>query len=91
RYRLNLLQLLEGDETSSLVVSALKRCATLSYIDDASDTLVLDYWVNEATRQAFHDNFDGSALALFQAFQVLLTLNLYAVNDVLKTDLYTST
>ncbi|WP_043098795.1 restriction system-associated AAA family ATPase, partial [Pseudomonas aeruginosa] len=91
RYRLNLLQLLEGDETSSLVVSALKRCATLSYIDDASDTLVLDYWVNEATRQAFRENFERSALALFQAFQVLLTFNLYAVNEVLKTDLYTST
>lgn len=91
RYRLNLLQLLEADEKSSLVVSALKRCATLSYIDDARDTLVLDYWVNEATRQAFRENFDGSALALFQAFQVLLTLNLYAVSDVLKADLYTST
>lgn len=91
RYRLNLLQLLEGDEKSSLVVSALKRCATLSYIDDASDALVLDYWVNEATRQAFRENFDGSALALFQAFQVLLTLNLYAVSHVLKADLYTST
>jgi len=91
RYRLNVLQLLEGDEKSSLVVSALKRCATLSYIDDASDTLVLDYWVNEATRQAFRENFDGSALALFQAFQVLLTLNLYAVSETLKTDLYTST
>ncbi|WP_026639508.1 restriction system-associated AAA family ATPase [Bordetella petrii] len=91
RYRLNLLQLLEGDEKSSLVVSALKRCATLSYIDDASDALVLDYWVNEATRQAFRENFDSSALALFQAFQVLLTLNLYAVSDVLKADLYTST
>lgn len=91
RYRLNLLQLLEGDEKSSLVVSALKRCATLSYIDDASDALVLDYWVNDATQQAFRENFDGSALALFQAFQVLLTLNLYAVSDVLKSDLYTST
>ena len=91
RYRLNLLQLLEGDKKSSLVVSALKRCATLSYIDEASDTLVLDYWVNEATRQAFRENFDGSALVLFQAFQVLLTLNLYAVSDVLKADLYTST
>ncbi|CAB3773423.1 ABC transporter [Burkholderia sp. MSh2] len=90
RYRLNLLQLLEGDEKSSLVVSALKRCATLNYVDDATDTLVLDYWVNEATRQAFRENFDGSALVLFQAFQVLLTLNLYAVSDVLKTDLYTS-
>jgi len=97
RYRLNLLQLLEGDERSSLTVSALKRCATLSYIDDASDTLVLDYWVNEATREAFRENFnvdgsaDRSALALFQAFQVLLTLNLYSVSDELKTDLYTST
>lgn len=91
RYRLNLLQLLEGDEKSSLVVSALRRCATLSYIDDASDALVLDYWVNEATRQTFRENFDGSALALFQAFQVLLTLNLYSVSDALKSDLYTST
>ncbi|WP_415916858.1 restriction system-associated AAA family ATPase [Xanthomonas arboricola] len=91
RYRLNLLQLLEGDEKSSLVVSALKRCATLHYIDYASDTLVLDYLVNDATRQAFRENFDGSALVLFQAFQVLLALNLYAVSDALKSDLYTST
>ncbi|PPJ42186.1 MULTISPECIES: restriction system-associated AAA family ATPase [unclassified Pseudoxanthomonas] len=91
RYRLNVLQLLEGDEKSSLVVSALKRCATLSYIDDASDTLVLDYRVNEATRQAFRDNFDGNALVLFRAFQVLLTLNLYAVSEALKADLYKST
>ena len=91
RYRLNLLQLLEGEEKSSLVVSALRRCATLYYVDDTSDTLVLDYWVNEATRQAFRENFDGSALALFQAFQVLLTLNLYAVSDALKMDLYRST
>lgn len=91
RYRLNVLQLLEGEERSSLVVSALKRCATLSYIDEASDTLVLDYWVNEATRQAFRENFDGKALVLFQAFQVLLMLNLYAVGETLKTDLYTST
>jgi restriction system-associated AAA family ATPase len=91
RYRLNLLQLLEGDEKSSLAVSALKRCATLQYINDTTDTLVLDYWVNDLTKQAFCKNFDNSPLALFQAFQVLLTLNLYAVSDVLKFDLYTST
>jgi restriction system-associated AAA family ATPase len=90
RYQLNLLHLLEGDEKSSLMVSALKRCATLSYVDEATDTLILDYWVNEATKQAFHENFDGSALALFQAFQVLLTLNLHTVSDALKTDLYQS-
>ena len=91
RYRLNLMQLLEGDEKSSLVVSALKRCATLHFVDEATDTLVLDYWVNEDTKQAFRENFDGSPLALFQAFQVLLTLNLYAVSDALKADLYRST
>jgi restriction system-associated AAA family ATPase len=91
RYRLNLVQLLEGDEKSSLVVSALKRCATLHYVDEATDTLVLDYWVNDATKEAFRENFEGSPLALFQAFQVLLTLNLYAVSDALKADLYRST
>lgn len=90
-YRLNLMQLLEGDEKSSLMVSALQRCATLSYVDEVTDTLVLDYWVNDATKEAFRENFDGSPLALFQAFQVLLTLNLYAVGDALKADLYRST
>jgi len=91
RYSLNLMHLLEGDEKSSLMVSALKRCASLYYVDEAADTLILDYWVNEATRQAFRENFDGSVLALFQAFQVLLTLNLYTVSDTLKADLYRST
>ncbi|HCI6825970.1 TPA: restriction system-associated AAA family ATPase [Klebsiella variicola subsp. variicola] len=89
-YRLNILHLLEGDERSSLMVNALQRCATLSYVDDATDTLILDYRVNEATKQAFRENFDGSPLALFQAFQVLLALNLYVVSDTLKSDLYTS-
>ncbi|EGY00090.1 hypothetical protein AZA_26080 [Nitrospirillum viridazoti Y2] len=91
RYRVNLLQLLEGDERSSLILSALKRCATLSYVDEAADTLILDYWVNDATKEAFRENFDGSPLALFQAFQVLLTLNFYPISDALKADLYQST
>lgn len=90
RYRVKLLQLLEGDERSSLMVSALKRCATLTYVDEAADMLILDYWINDATKEAFHENFDGSPLALFQAFQVLLTMNLYSVSDVLKADLYQS-
>lgn len=90
-YRLNILQLLEGDERSSLMINALRRCATLSYVDDATDTLIFDYLVNDATKQAFRENFDGSPLTLFQAFQVLLALNLYVVSDTLKSDLYTST
>ncbi|WP_198781898.1 restriction system-associated AAA family ATPase [Shewanella putrefaciens] len=90
RYRLNLLQLLEGDEKSSRMISALKRCATLSFEDDTSDSLILDYWVNEATKQAFRENFSNDPLSLFQAFQVLLTLNLYTVGDAIKADLYQS-
>ena len=70
-------------------VTRLKRCATLSYEDEAADTLILDYWVNEETRKAFSANFTD-ALELFQAFQVLLTLNLYPVSDALKADLYQS-
>lgn len=107
-YRLNLMQLLEGDDKSSLMVSALKRCATLNYVDETTDALILDYWVNEATKEAFRKNFgdsafqkdfvdsafqgrpDNSALALFQAFQVLLTLNLFTTSDALKADLYRS-
>jgi restriction system-associated AAA family ATPase len=95
RYRLNVLSLLEEHRSdkwkiSSLALDALRRCATLEFHDEATDTLVLDYWVNDATRQAFQESFDRSPRALFQAFQVLLTLNLYTVSDTLKTDLYRS-
>lgn len=93
-YRLDVLRLLrelDADKAkqSSLAVDALRRCATLEYIDATSHNLVLDYRVDDATREAFRNNFDG-ARALFQAFQVLLTLNLYTVSDSLKADLYRS-
>lgn len=96
--KINLMQLLEADENSAdnfdPIVTRLKRCATSWFIDEDSDSLILDYWVNEETKLAFRENFDyevnRSPIALFQAFQVLLTLNLYAVSDALKADLYTS-
>lgn len=94
RYRLNLMKLLEADASSDKnfdpIVTRLKRCATCYFLDEATDTLYLDYYVNEATKEAFKDNFDQSPIALFQALQVLLTLNLYSVSDALKSDLYKS-
>lgn len=95
RWRLNVLRLMEEARpdkarNSSLALDALRRCATLEYHDEASDTLILDYWVNDATRQAFQENFDRNPRALFQAFQVLLTLNLYTVSESLKAELYCS-
>lgn len=95
RYTVNLMQLLEASPNSAKnfdpLVTRLKRCATLSYVDDTTDTLILDYWVNDETKKAFRANFDDDPLMLFQAFQVLLTLNLYSVGDALKADLYRST
>jgi restriction system-associated AAA family ATPase len=88
-YIVHLTQRLESDERSS-IIEKLKRCATLSYQDEESDSLVLDYWVNDATKASFRNNFDDSSLSLFQAFQVLLTLNLYSVSEQLKTDIYRS-
>jgi restriction system-associated AAA family ATPase len=93
-YRLNLLHLVEGEEKSSLSVNAFRRCATLQFVDEATDSLVLDYWVNEETKQAFSENFDfevnKSPIALFQALQVLLGLNLYTVSEQLREDVYKS-
>lgn len=94
RYRVNLVHLLNGSDSTDKIIPRLMRCATCWYLDEASDTLTLDYRVNDATRQAFRENFDfevnRSPIALFQAFQVLLTLNLFAVSDRLKADLYPS-
>ncbi|MBJ2144036.1 restriction system-associated AAA family ATPase [Delftia acidovorans] len=92
-YRLKLLHGLEANERTqnTSIIEKLKRCATLHFHDEASDTLTLDYWVNEHTQKAFRANFDDSPLALFQALQVLLALNLYPVSETLKADLYTST
>jgi restriction system-associated AAA family ATPase len=93
-HRLNLLHLLEKGLNSAdnfdPIVTRLKRCATSWYSDEESDSLILDYWVDLATKDAFKNNFDNSPLALFQAFQVLLTLNLYSVSEELKADLYRS-
>lgn len=94
RYYLNLLYNIDKTEDSNEkidpILERLRRCATLIYEDDSDDTLILDYWVNDATKQAFRENFSNDPLTLFQAFQVLLALNLYTVNDKLKADLYQS-
>lgn len=89
-YRIKLLELLFGKDKSDKIINRLIRCATCTFEDEKTDSLYLDYYVNEATKQAFRENFSNSAIELFQALQVLLTLNLYSVSDTLKTELYQS-
>jgi len=98
KFKVDLVKLLEADERSAdkfdPVITRLKRCATCWFDDETTDTLYLDYYVNDATKQAFSENFDfevnRSPIALFHALQVLLTLNLYSASEQLKADLYQS-
>ncbi len=83
QYRLDITQNLK------IIIQKLKSCSTCSYYDSEVDELYLDFWVNEETKQAFAHHF-YSAIELFQAFQILLTLNLYTVNEKLKKELYQS-
>lgn len=82
-------------------IDKLKNCATSQFYDNENKTLYLDYFVDADTKdengnvipgemkKAFRGNFDN-AFELFQAFQVLLTLNLYGVDRKLKKELYRS-
>ncbi|MGD9366042.1 MAG: restriction system-associated AAA family ATPase [Desulfobacteraceae bacterium] len=92
-YRLLLLQRFDAVDDEKMartaVIDRLQRCATSSYHDSITDTLYLDYLVTDETRKAFQNNF-SSAMDLFQHLQILLILNLYAVSEPLKRDLYLS-
>ncbi|BBO89625.1 restriction system-associated AAA family ATPase [Desulfosarcina ovata] len=90
-YRIPILKKFEpaDERDKTALLDRLERCATCSYLDAETDTLYLDYLVTEAIRGAFANNFD-SAMDLFQSLQMLLTLNLYEVNDALKNELYLS-
>ena len=91
-YRLPLLHKFEPTEDpkdKTAILDRLQRCATCSYHNTENDTLYLDYLVTAETREAFKNNF-SSAIDLFQYLQILLTLNLYSVSELLKTDLYLS-
>jgi restriction system-associated AAA family ATPase len=70
-------------------IERLEKCSTAQFYDDETDSLYLDYWLNDATKEAFRLYF-GSALKLFQTFQILLTLNLYTASDRAKKELYES-
>jgi restriction system-associated AAA family ATPase len=88
-YKVHITELLDGTNQNNDLISKLKRCSTSWFEDSLTDLLYIDYCVNQATKDAFKNNFN-SAVELFQALQVLLTLNLYSVSDKLKAELYQS-
>jgi restriction system-associated AAA family ATPase len=90
------------------LIDKLIRCSSANYEDSSAYEdgrgydLILDYWVNEATRESFRAHFGvssgesddrsaaESALNLFQSLQTLLTLNYYQVDEETKAELYRS-
>jgi restriction system-associated AAA family ATPase len=70
------------------VIEAFKRCATTCY--EEKDKLILDFWINPASKEAFKKNFSDNPFKLFQAFQILYTLNYRTVKPDIKSDVYQS-
>lgn len=92
RFRMKVNKHLEGnknivDRYSETLVK-FKKCCTSYYEDEKN--LILDFWVNPETKQAFSTNFRKGIFELFRAFQILYTLNYRSVNNFIKTDVYQS-
>jgi len=67
----------------------LKDCATAWFINYRTKTLWLDFFVNDATKDAFKEHFNNG-FECFQLFRLLYELNNYAIEDNIKTDIYRS-
>lgn len=76
------------------IIDKLKACATTQLYDRNSDSLFLDYCItqekDDQTKKAFQFHFNKNPLELFRAFQTLLFLNLYQVDDDSKREVYNS-
>lgn len=98
----------ENTEARLGLIGKLIKCSTSHYEDFSgyedgnSHDLYLDFWINQATREAFsyyfRDESGGTeeqrhaatALNLFHSLQTLLTLNLCRVSDPTKARMYRS-
>lgn len=70
-------------------IEILKSCSTLYYEDTEHDKLYLDFYLDDACREAFRRHFD-SGRELFEFFQLLITLNYYHIDEKIKEKLYRS-
>lgn len=71
-----------------LKIEALKSCATSCYKE--KETLILDFWINNKTKDAFKKHFKNDIYSLFQTFQILYTLNYRIAEQNHKKDVYES-
>lgn len=67
----------------------LKKCATSLFLDYKTDTLWLDFYVNDVTVSAFRNHF-SNALECFHLFRLLYELNNYFIDEITKAEVYRS-
>ncbi len=91
----NVFKLLEGyitkpdiNENLPRQIEKLKKCATSWYIDD--EGISFDFYVNQATKDAFKSHFNNSAFELFQMFHLLYLLNNHFIGRNVIEDVYQS-
>jgi len=83
--KIPILKLIEKNQ-----IENLKRCSTSWFLDYKTNTLWLDFYVDESTKTAFREYFHYSSLECFQFFRLLYELNNYFVEERTKTDVYRS-
>lgn len=79
------LYLLERD-----LFPKLQKCCTMSWYDDSNEVYYFDFFVNEATKQAFKFHF-SSSMECFQVFRLLYELNYHFVGDTKVKEIIHST
>ncbi|MDE5423674.1 restriction system-associated AAA family ATPase [Ancylomarina sp. DW003] len=95
RFRMNINS--HQDKSSNLylidqynkIIDNFKKCAT-SIFEIEDEKLLLDFYINDATIAAFKKNFPDGIFQLFQAFQILYTLNYHDIDEEIKTEIYES-
>lgn len=92
RFRMNLNIHLIGNqrilEQYNDTITLFKNCATSFF--EREDKLILDFWIDDSMKQGFQKNFDGDIFKLFQAFQILYTLNYRSIDWTTKSNVYQS-
>lgn len=82
--KLPILRLLENRQ-----LDILKNCSTSWFLDHKTNTLWLDFYVDDITKKAFRTHFLNS-LECFQLFRLLYELNNYFIDESTKADVYRS-
>ncbi|WP_302423186.1 restriction system-associated AAA family ATPase [uncultured Prevotella sp.] len=67
-----------------------QSCSTMSWYDDLNEVYYFDFFVNEATKQAFRIHFHSS-MECFQMFRLLYELNYHSVENSKVREVIAST